>query len=43
MDLTNMTQRQLGVVARKLNTRPRESLNWETPAEVLAVTVASID
>ena len=41
MDLTNVTQRQLDVVARKLNTRPRETLGWKTPAEVLEVTVAT--
>lgn len=39
-DLTNVTQRQLDVVAKKLNTRPRETLNWRTPAAVLASTVA---
>ncbi len=43
MDLTNVTQRQLDVVAHKLNTRPRETLDWQTPAEVLAATVASTD
>jgi IS30 family transposase len=41
MDLTNVTQRQLDVVARKLNTRPRETLGWRTPADALAATVAS--
>lgn len=40
MDLTPVTQRQLDVVAHKLNTRPRETLGWRTPAEVLAQTVA---
>jgi IS30 family transposase len=40
-DLTEVTQRQLDVVANKLNTRPRETLGWKTPAEVLAATVAT--
>lgn len=39
-DLTAVTQRQLDGVAHKLNTRPRETLGWRTPAEVLATTVA---
>ena len=39
-DLTSVTQRQLDAVAQKLNTRPRETLGWRTPAEVLATTVA---
>lgn len=41
MDLTNVTQRQLDAVARKLNTRPRQTLGWQTPAEVLKTTVAT--
>ena len=40
MDLTNVTQRQLDAVAKRLNTRPRETLNWKTPAEVFAAAVA---
>ena len=41
MDLTNITQRQLDAVALKLNTRPRETLGWITPADALAATVAT--
>lgn len=43
MDLTTVTQRQLDAVALKLNTRPRETLNWRTPADTLAAAVASTD
>lgn len=39
-DLTGVTQRQLDAVARKLNTRPRQTLGWRTPAEVFATSVA---
>lgn len=34
-DLSTVTQQQLNAVARKLNTRPRQTLNWRTPAQVL--------
>jgi IS30 family transposase len=40
-DLTSVTQQQLDAVAHKLNTRPRQTLGWRTPAAVLAATVAS--
>jgi IS30 family transposase len=42
-DLTNITQRQLDAVAKRLNTRPRQTLAWRTPAAVLADTVALTD
>lgn len=40
-DLAGVTQRQLDVIARKLNTRPRETLGFRTPAEVFDALVAS--
>ena len=39
-DVSRFTQRQLDAIARQLNTRPRKTLNWRTPAQVLAATVA---
>jgi len=33
MDLSNVHQNSLNAVARRLNERPRETLNFETPAE----------
>lgn len=41
MKLTQFTQRQLDVIARKLNTRPRQTLGFHTPAATLANYVAS--
>ena len=35
-----IAQRQLDAVALKLNTRPRQTLGWKTPAQALAAAVA---
>lgn len=40
-DVSHFTQRQLDAIALKLNTRPRQTLAWQTPAQVLARAVAS--
>src|ERR1051325_4977210 len=40
-DLSALTQAQLDRVARQLNERPRDTLNWWTPLEALRATVAS--
>lgn len=41
IDLTDYSQSQLSVIARKVNERWRKTLNYETPAERLYQTVAS--
>ena len=41
MDLSAIHQNKLNAVARQLNERPRETLNFETPAERFAACVAS--
>src|SRR6516225_6017523 len=40
-DLSDFSQRQLDAIARRLNTRPRKTLGYRTPADILAETVAS--
>jgi IS30 family transposase len=40
-DLSQTSQAKLNQVARELNQRPRETLNWRTPLEALKATVAS--
>lgn len=42
-DLSQISQAKLNHVARELNERPRETLNWRTPLEALKATVASTD
>jgi IS30 family transposase len=41
-DLRNCTQADLNAVAQRLNSRPRKTLGYATPADKLAATVASI-
>jgi IS30 family transposase len=41
MDLSTVRQAQLDTVARKLNTRPRETLNWKTPAYIFDTSVSA--
>lgn len=40
-DLSIFDQEYLNKIAARLNGRPRETLNWKTPAEVLATSVAT--
>jgi len=41
-DLSTVSQAQLDAVARKLNTRPRKTLQWKTPADILDSSVSTI-
>ena len=43
MDLSAVSQAKLNAVARRLNERPRKTLNFETPAERFNACVASTD
>ncbi len=43
MDLSNVHQNRLNAVARQLNERPRETLQFYSPAEKFAECVAAID
>ena len=40
-DISTYSQAKLNAVARQLNTRPRKTLNYETPAERFHQSVAS--
>lgn len=41
-DLSAVSQVQLDIVARKLNTRPRKTLDWKTPAYIFGTSVSTI-
>ena len=40
-DVSGYSQVELNRIARRLNERPRETLNWLTPLEVIKTTVAT--
>jgi IS30 family transposase len=41
MDISGFSQLQLNAIARQLNERPRKTLGFRTPAEMLSECVAS--
>lgn len=43
MDLSDISQQKLNAIARRLNERPRQTLDFETPAERFGRCVASIN
>jgi len=40
-DLTTLTKSHLNTITQKLNNRPRKKLNYQTPAEIMAVALGS--
>lgn len=40
-DLSKYSEAQLDAIAKELNTRPRKTLNWNTPANALSVALAA--
>lgn len=42
MDLSTLSQTALNDIARLMNTRPRQTLGWETPAEAMATEIISL-
>jgi len=40
-DFNSLTRRDLNTIARELNNRPRQTLNWKKPSEVFSQIVAS--
>ena len=42
MDLSTLSQTALNDIARLMNTRPRQTLGWETPAEAMATEINRI-
>ena len=41
VDISEYSQAKLNAVSRRLNERPRNTLNYETPAEIFSQAVAS--
>lgn len=40
-DLSGVTQMQLNDIAKLMNGRPRQTLNWKTPEEAMAMELAA--